>query len=213
LPTRTKPRRAAATRFLRANAGAVGFGSGFTLGFLLALFSLRSTHGLDWSAILVVITAAYVLLTYLLLRTSLRQAAASEQNIQLIHHQMAVEERRKAGPIDVLARDVQERLGSSQKALHDGMWGQAVLFLPERFDQVVDLSATVDLYLHYELTNVQKAVSRLNSALSVLRSESTPEQSTIQSAVASAKTHLKSVLGSLYNIRASINGWNEEEGQ
>lgn len=208
---RPKTRRAAATRFLRANAGAVGFMSGLASGFLVALFSLLSTRGIDWNGILVVITAIYVLLTYLLLRTSLRQAAASEQNIQLIHHQMAVEERRKAGPINVLARDVQDRLRASEKALREGMWGQAVLFIPENFDQVVALSASIDLYLHYQLTNVQKAVSRLNDALSVLRSQPTPEQRTAQAA--SAEAHLKSATRALYNIRASINGWNEEEGQ
>ena len=158
-------------RRLRAGA-ALGIGSVF--GFLVATFTVSGRGPRDWQPVLVIITAIYVFLTYNLLRTSVRQAEAAELNAKLLRNQLEDEKHRRAGPIALMVREIQSSLREWDRAARNGVAQELPQLFPPDFEQTLNLSATVDLYYHQELTSVQKALARASDKMEEIRSTMSP---------------------------------------
>lgn len=161
----------------------------------------------DWNFILVVITGVYVVLTYLLVRTSIRQAAAAETNAALFRQQMYRETRRRAGPLLVLVDQIGSRVSTWERAVRERDLSDLRAPIPDGIEEDLSRAATVDIYYHQQLSSAVRSLRRAAERAANLGGEDDAEL------LDQIKTDLRFARSDLYGIKASVYGWDEDEDQ
>jgi len=194
----------------------IAFLVGVAIGFLIA------GRVQDWNfallnslltVALVVITAIYVIITFLLLRIGDRQAVAAELNANLLRNQMENERYRRAGPIRAAAREIILNVVKWESAARKRDITQDLPdLLPPNFDTILSYSTTSeDLYNHQELEIVQKKLGNASAKMKNIRSAVASSPEWLDSEFINLQAELKSARSHLGNILTNIEGPNEEQ--
>jgi len=162
----------------------------------------------DWNLVLVVITGVYVCLTYLLVKTSLRQAAAAETNADLFRRQMYSESRRRTGPLLVLVKDIRSRVSDWEQVTRNCDLPDLTdlpALLPDTIDEDLSRAATVDIYYHQQLSRAVEELRRVTEHVARVGIDHDEEL------LRQIKINLEFAREHLRSIEASAYGWDEEE--